>query len=78
SLADVNNSLVEEEPISDEKEPLAILEQAEELARLSQCLARLDVERREMVLLAYRDGFSREELSERLGRPVGTIKTWLR
>ena len=31
-----------------------------------------------MVLLAYRQGLSREELAERYGRPVPTIKTWLR
>jgi RNA polymerase sigma-70 factor (ECF subfamily) len=77
-LVETDNSPAAEEVISDEKEPLAVLEQAEELARLSQCLEKLDAERREMVLLAYRDGFSREELGERLARPVGTIKTWLR
>jgi RNA polymerase sigma-70 factor (ECF subfamily) len=29
------------------------------------------------VLLAYYEGYSREDLSERFDRPVGTIKTWL-
>lgn len=41
------------------------------------CLGRLEAEQRECVLLAYQDGYSREELAERFGRPVGTIKTWL-
>lgn len=41
------------------------------------CLGRLEEEQRLCVLLAYRDGFSREELAERFHRPVGTIKTWL-
>jgi RNA polymerase sigma-70 factor, ECF subfamily len=77
-LIDTDDSSEAEDVISDAKEPLVVLEHAEELARLSQCLERLDAERREMVLLAYREGVSREELSERLGRPVGTIKTWLR
>ena len=29
------------------------------------------------MILAYCSGFSREELAERFGRPVGTIKTLL-
>ncbi len=58
--------------------PLAVLEQTEDLRRLSQCLDKLDAERREIVLLAYRDGFSREELGQRFAQPTGTIKTWLR
>jgi RNA polymerase sigma-70 factor (ECF subfamily) len=32
---------------------------------------------RECVILAYCAGYSREELATRLGKPVGTIKTWL-
>ena len=44
---------------------------------LRDCLGRLDAEQRSCVLLAYQDGYSREELAERFARPVGTIKTWL-
>jgi RNA polymerase sigma-70 factor (ECF subfamily) len=38
----------------------------------------MDSDRRDMVLLAYIEGCSREELAERFRRPVGTIKTLLR
>ena len=41
------------------------------------CLSGLDDEARSCVVLAYCSGFSREELSERFNRPVGTIKTLL-
>lgn len=58
--------------------PLASLENAEQLTRLFKCLEKLDGERREIVLLAYRDGYCREELGRRFAQPVGTIKTWLR
>jgi RNA polymerase sigma-70 factor (ECF subfamily) len=44
---------------------------------LRKCLGQLDEEARDCVLLAYCSGFSREELAERYGRPVGTIKTLL-
>ncbi|WP_244635549.1 sigma-70 family RNA polymerase sigma factor [Chthonobacter albigriseus] len=44
---------------------------------LRRCLGTLEDEQRTVVLLAYQDGYSREELAERFDRPVGTIKTWL-
>lgn len=44
---------------------------------LKVCLARLDEQQAECVVLAYCEGFSREELAQRYGRPVNTIKTWL-
>jgi RNA polymerase sigma-70 factor (ECF subfamily) len=57
--------------------PLDGRERSEDLARLMGCLNGLDEERRQVVLLAYYRGMSREELSRRFGRPVPTIKTWL-
>jgi RNA polymerase sigma-70 factor (ECF subfamily) len=62
----------------DAPSPEAEAELSDELRRLAACLGELDQERRDAVLLAYRAGWSREELSERYGRPVATIKTWLR
>lgn len=53
------------------------MERSDRLRALLACLDRLDVEKREAVLLAYYRGFSREALSRRYGRPVATIKTWL-
>lgn len=50
---------------------------SEQLAALRACLDRLDGEQRQMVIAAYLGGESREELAERTGRPVGTIKSWL-
>ena len=44
---------------------------------LRRCLGRLEDTQRACVVLAYQDGLSREELAERFGRPVNTIKTWL-
>ena len=44
---------------------------------LAACLGRLDPAHRDCVVLAYCEGFSREELALRFERPVNTIKTWL-
>lgn len=58
--------------------PEAEAELSDELRRLAACLGELDEERRSAVLLAYRSGWTREELAARFERPVATIKTWLR
>lgn len=44
---------------------------------LVACLSRLDPTQRDCVVLAYCEGWSREELAERFERPVNTVKTWL-
>ena len=48
-----------------------------DVASLRRCLGRLDAQTRDCVLLAYYEGFSRQELAQRYGRPVNTIKTLL-
>lgn len=53
-------------------------ELSSELRALLVCLERIDPRHREAVLLAYYEGWSREELARRFDCPVGTIKTWLR
>lgn len=58
-------------------DPLAAAQQSAELQRLQDCLQGLETERREIVLLAYYTGLSRDEIAQRFGHPVGTIKTWL-
>ena len=57
--------------------PLDNTQQSQELRRLQECLQGLDAERREIVLLAYYNGLSRDELAQRFAHPVATIKTWL-
>jgi RNA polymerase sigma-70 factor (ECF subfamily) len=53
-------------------------ELAFELKRLRDCLGRLPEDRQDMVLLAYYQGWSREELASQFRRPVTTVKTLLR
>jgi RNA polymerase sigma-70 factor (ECF subfamily) len=53
------------------------IERNEDLQRLLKCLEGLEPAKREMVLMAYYRGESREALSQRFGSPVATIKTWL-
>jgi RNA polymerase sigma-70 factor (ECF subfamily) len=49
-----------------------------ELDALMSCLGELDDAQRETVLLAYYEGWSRDELAKRFEMPVNTVKTRLR
>jgi RNA polymerase sigma-70 factor (ECF subfamily) len=74
---------IEEEPAAmevaaDTPDPLARREMTEELKRLLECVGRLEPDRQKLVLLAYYNGWSREQLAARFEAPVNTIKTWLR
>ena len=61
-----------------EDNPLADYERTEDVQRLLACLNKLEPERRELLLLVYYHGLSREEIARRFDRPVATVKTWLR
>jgi RNA polymerase sigma-70 factor, ECF subfamily len=52
--------------------------QSEELRRLSACRNGLPSEGREIVLLAYHYGLTREQIARRVSRPVATVKSSLR
>ncbi len=49
-----------------------------DVAALRRCLGAIEEPYRSCVLLAYYEGYSRDELAARAGKPVSTIKTWLR
>jgi len=74
---------IEEEPsamevAAESPDPLARREMTEELKRLLECIGRLEPERQKLVLLAYYNGWSREQLAAKFETPVNTVKTWLR
>ncbi|MBR1222458.1 sigma-70 family RNA polymerase sigma factor [Bradyrhizobium sp. U87765 SZCCT0131] len=74
---------IEEEPAamevaSDTPDPLERREMNDELRRLLACVGRLEPDRQKLVLLAYYNGWSREQLATKFSAPVNTIKTWLR
>ena len=54
------------------------VEASDDERRLRDALQSLDPMRRKLVIAAYIQGQSREQLSQRFGAPVNTIKTWLR
>jgi RNA polymerase sigma-70 factor, ECF subfamily len=45
---------------------------------LTNCLEGLSLDQRQSIALAYIDGCSHDEIAAAIGRPVGTVKSWLR
>jgi RNA polymerase sigma-70 factor (ECF subfamily) len=66
------------EPAAEEVDPMGARDRSEQLTALTDCLKKLDEEKREAVMLAYYRGYSREALARRYDKPVPTVKTWLR
>jgi RNA polymerase sigma-70 factor (ECF subfamily) len=73
AASELDETLADESP-----DPESLAGQAGDLRRLGECMQGLPNERQQLVLLAYRQGFTREELATRFKRPVTTIKTLLR
>jgi RNA polymerase sigma-70 factor, ECF subfamily len=49
-----------------------------EAGDLRRCLGGLREDYRKAVVLAYINGLTHEELAEQLGKPMGTVKSWVR
>jgi RNA polymerase sigma-70 factor (ECF subfamily) len=65
----------------EEADSMPVLPEAElamELTHLKKCLSLLPEDRQDMVLLAYYQGWTRDELAAQYKRPATTIKTLLR
>lgn len=58
--------------------PAAQLESADEHERLRQCMDELDERRRSLIRTAFFDGSTYEELAQRTGSPLGSVKSWIR
>jgi RNA polymerase sigma-70 factor (ECF subfamily) len=62
----------------DTASPLHQLMQVEGNGLMQRCLQALDEQPREAVLLGYFEGLTHNEIAERLQRPLGTVKAWIR
>jgi RNA polymerase sigma-70 factor (ECF subfamily) len=55
-----------------------LLERAQENAQLASCLGELEERQSSAIRLAFLDGNTYEELAQRMGVPLGTMKSWIR
>ena len=58
--------------------PEQATQERERQTRVQLALRELPIEQREALILAFFGGFSHAELAERLGQPLGTVKTRIR
>ena len=63
------------EPVPDSVERVV---SGAESSALEACLDKLDNHQRSCIVLAFRDGYTHQELAERLHAPLGSIKSWIR
>ena len=72
-----------ETPVGDELEALADAVGAHsapsaDTASLARCMAALDAQKRDCIALAFVEGYTHEQIAQRLSAPVGTVKSWIR
>lgn len=68
----------EEKQASHEPRPDEAASAGEERRRIESALARLPREQHEVVALAFLEGLSHSDIAERLGIPMGTVKSRMR
>lgn len=78
SMADDEDSDVYDSTADDAPGPLELLSRASEARALSTCLDGLSAPQRQSVALAFYDGLSHAEVAEKMGEPLGTVKSWVR
>lgn len=62
----------------DSQDPMARADESQGIARMRGCLQVLAPEQRDAVMLAYYEGYTHQELAQRLNSPLGTVKSWVR
>ena len=58
--------------------PEQLAAQAAQASRLHGCMEQLSADQKRCITLAFFHGLSHGELARQLGKPLGTVKTWVR
>lgn len=59
-------------------DPFELTAQSHELKALLACMGKLNADQKQCLLMAYYYGYTHEEIAERMKKPVGTVKSWIR
>lgn len=55
-----------------------ITDSAQQRARLDDCFAELEPQRRQLIRVAFFEGVTYEQLASRIKAPLGSVKSWIR
>lgn len=75
---DDEDSDVYDTTADDNPGPLDLLSRASDARALAHCMQDLSASQRQSVALAFYDGLSHAEVAEKMGQPLGTVKSWVR
>lgn len=75
---EISDDLAPEESAPEFQAPERLAESDQAMGQLEHCLEGLGTEQRKSILMAFYEGYTHSELSERLETPVGTVKSWVR
>ena len=63
---------------SSELTPDALSQLSDDTRQLAHCLEALKPEQRECIMQAFYYGYTHEELADKMSKPLGTVKAWIR
>ena len=63
---------------SEALEPDKLSSLSEDAEKLMQCLNHLKAEQKECILMSFYYGYTHDEMSKQLNKPLGTVKAWIR
>ncbi len=72
---ELDESLIDSEDASIDPENLAITNSM--LKDVSDCMAYSKNEYNKVIIMAYLEGYSHQQIATKIGKPIGTIKTWI-
>src|SRR5882762_5873310 len=78
NIADDEDTDVYDTTADDKPGPLEMLSRASDARALSHCMKDLSAPQRQSLALAFYDGLSHAEVAEKMGEPLGTVKSWVR
>ena len=63
---------------SGDHNPMERSMQLSDARQISGCLEELDGDQKRSILLVYYEGLTQKEVADRLNKPIGTVKSWIR
>lgn len=63
---------------SGDHDPMQRAMQLSDARQISGCLEELDGDQKRSILLIYYEGLTQKEVADRLSKPIGTVKSWVR